>query len=133
MPAAIIELADAVVQDLDSHPFSQNFNIARAYLPRWKLEELTSIRVTVVPKDDVGERASRSQWQEEYQLDVAIQQRLGNDELAQMDDLIFLGQELADHFVDVGGHYKNDEEVIAFLRSRTAPIPFASAAVAVAA
>lgn len=98
MPAAIIELADAVVQDLDSHPFSQNFNIARAYLPRWKLEELTSIRVTVVPKDDVGERASRLQWQEEYQLDVAIQQRLGNDELAQMDDLIFLGQELADHF-----------------------------------
>ena len=42
-------------------------------------------------------------------------------------------QELADHFVDVGGHYKNDEEVIAFLRSRTAPIPFASAAVSVAA
>ncbi|MBL7985833.1 MAG: fatty acid desaturase, partial [Flavobacteriales bacterium] len=33
--------------------------------------------------------------------------------------------ELAKHFVDVGGHYKNDEEVIAFLRSRTSPIPFA--------
>jgi len=42
-------------------------------------------------------------------------------------------QELADHFVDVGGHYKNDEEVIAFLRSRTAPIPFASQVPAVAA
>ena len=42
-------------------------------------------------------------------------------------------QELADHFVDVGGHYKNDEEVIACLRSRTAPVAFASASVAVAA
>ena len=42
-------------------------------------------------------------------------------------------QELADRFVDVGGHYKNDEEVIAVLRSRVAPVPFASGAVAVAA
>ena len=33
---------------------------------------------------------------------------------------------LAEHFVDIGDLYKNDEEVIAFLRSRTAPIPFAS-------
>lgn len=31
---------------------------------------------------------------------------------------------LAAHFVDVGGQYRSDEEVIRFLRSRTAPIPF---------
>jgi len=31
---------------------------------------------------------------------------------------------LAKHFVNVGNVYKNDEEVIAFLRSRTAPVPF---------
>lgn len=31
---------------------------------------------------------------------------------------------LAQHFVNVGNVYKNDEEVIAFLRSRTAPVPF---------
>ena len=31
---------------------------------------------------------------------------------------------LAQHFVNVGDVYKNDEEVIAFLRSRTAPVPF---------
>lgn len=31
---------------------------------------------------------------------------------------------LAHHFVDIGGHYRNDAEVIAFLRSRTAPIPW---------
>ncbi len=35
---------------------------------------------------------------------------------------------LAQHFVDVGALYKDDAEVIAFLRSRTAPVPFASAA-----
>ena len=33
---------------------------------------------------------------------------------------------LAEHFVNVGNVYKNDEEVIAFLRSRTAPVPFAN-------
>jgi hypothetical protein len=98
MPAAILELADAVVADLNAATLSQPFTAARAYLPRFKLEELATIRVTVVPKDDVGERASRSQWQEDYQLDVAIQQRLGANETAQMDGLILLGQELADHF-----------------------------------
>jgi hypothetical protein len=46
----------------------------------------------------VGERASRAQWQEDYQLDVAIQQRLGANETAQMDALVLLGQELADYF-----------------------------------
>ena len=98
MPAAILELADAVVLDLNEATFSQPFVSQRAYLPRWKLEELATIRVTIVPKDDVGERASRVQWQEDYQLDVAIQQRLGTNETEQMDTLILLGQELADYF-----------------------------------
>ncbi len=98
MPAAIVQLADAVVADLNAATFSQAFTAQRSYLPRWKLEELATIRVTVVPKDDVGERASRAQWQEDYQLDVAIQQRLGANETAQMDALVLLGQELADYF-----------------------------------
>ena len=98
MPAAIVQLADAVVTDLNAATFSQSFTAQRSYLPRWKLEELATIRVTVVPKDDVGERASRAQWQEDYQLDVAIQQRLNANETAQMDALVLLGQELADYF-----------------------------------
>ena len=52
MPAAIIQLADAGVTDLNAATFSQALVVARAYLPRWKLEELTNVRVTVVPKDD---------------------------------------------------------------------------------
>ena len=98
MPAAIVELAEAVVTDLNAHTFSQPFTAQRCYLPRYRLEELTDIRVTVVPKDDVGQRASRSQWQEDYQVDLALQQRVGTDELSQMDGLILLGQELADYF-----------------------------------
>ena len=98
MPAAIVQLAAAVVADLNAATFSQPFTAQRSYLPRWKLEELATIRVTVVPKDDVGERASRAQWQEDYQLAVAIQQRLGANETAQMDALVLLGQELADYF-----------------------------------
>jgi hypothetical protein len=98
MPAVIVQLADAIVSDLNAASFSQPVVVQRTYLPRWKLEELATIRVSVVPKDDVGERASRAQWREDYQLDVAIQQRLGANEAAQMDGLILLGQELADYF-----------------------------------
>lgn len=98
MPAAIVQLADAIVADLNSHPFSQAFQAQRCYLPRWKLEDLATIRVSVVPKDDVGQRASRAQWQEDYQIDVAIQQHLTGDEQSLMDGLILLAQEIADYF-----------------------------------
>jgi hypothetical protein len=33
---------------------------------------------------------------------------------------------LAERFVDVGNNFQNDEEVIAFLRSRVVPIPFST-------
>ncbi len=33
--------------------------------------------------------------------------------------------QLAEHFVNVGGNFRSDEEVIAFLRSRVKPVPFA--------
>ena len=98
MSAVIVQLADAIVTDLNAATFSQSFIAQRTYLPRWKLEELAMIRVSVVPKDDVSERASRTQWQEDYQLDVAVQQKLGTNETTQMDGLLLLGQELADYF-----------------------------------
>ena len=98
MPQAqIISLADALVAELGNHAFNLTFEVERAYLPRYELKDLDEVRVTVVPKDDVGQRASRAQWQADYKIDLAIQQKLGDDELGQMDALILLGQELADH------------------------------------
>lgn len=98
MSAVIVQIADAIVSDLSENEFSQAFSIARTYLPRFKSEDLDEVRVSVVPKDDVGQRASRAQWQQDYKIDLAIQQKLGSDEQAQMDALILLGQELADYF-----------------------------------
>jgi fatty acid desaturase len=39
---------------------------------------------------------------------------------------------LAERFVDVGNNFQNDEEVIAFLRSRVVPIPFTANALTTA-
>ena len=98
MPAVIVQITDAIVADLNDQDFSLEFTAERTYLPRYKTEELEQVRVSVVPKDDVGQRASRAQWQQDYKIDLAIQQKLGDDEQAQMDALILLGQELADYF-----------------------------------
>jgi len=98
MPAVIVQIADAIVADLNDHDFSLEFTAERTYMPRYKTEELEQVQVSVVPKDDVGQRASRAQWQQDYKIDLAIQQKLGDDEQAQMDALILLGQELADYF-----------------------------------
>lgn len=100
MPAVIVEIADAVVADLNAHAFSRPFMAVRTYLPRYKLEDLADTQVSVVPKDDLGQRASRAQWQQDYKIDVAVQQKLGSNEQAQMDELLLLGQELTDYFKD---------------------------------
>lgn len=98
MPAVIVQIADAIVADLNDHDFSLEFTAERTYMPRYKTEDLEQVQVSVVPKDDVGQRASRAQWQQDYKIDLAVQQKLGDDEKTQMDALILLGQELSDYF-----------------------------------
>ena len=50
MPQAqIIELADAIVEQLNAHEFSETFTAERGYLPTFDLPDLNSLKVTVVP------------------------------------------------------------------------------------
>lgn len=118
MSAEIIQIADAIVADLNAHTFSQPLQAVRLYLPRYKLEDLTQIRVSVVPKDDVGERTSRSQWQQDYQIDLAIQQKLTSDGVSQLDPLLLLGQELADYFK----HHNPTGNLAVLIGCRYAPL-----------
>ena len=49
MAADILNLADAIVADLNGHSFSQPFTAERGYLPTFELPELGDLKVTVVP------------------------------------------------------------------------------------
>jgi hypothetical protein len=100
MPHAdIIELADAVVADLNGHAFSQPFTAERGYLPTFELPDLNALKVTVVPKEDGGKLDTRSSSTHDYAVDIGIQMKPPNVDNASLDPLVYLTQEIADYFL----------------------------------
>ena len=100
-PVPILELATAIVTALNAHTFSRSLTAVRAYQPSAKADELTTIRVSVVPKADDTVFNTRATDRNECQIDVAVQQRLpGNDtdalatRLAEADALMGLVDEI---------------------------------------
>ena len=97
MSAVIIQLANAVVSDLNAHAFSQNFTATRAYLPRFDLEGGTGLQVSVVPKTDVRQPATRAEDECTETIDIGVMQRLaktGAEEIAEVDGLMGLCEEV---------------------------------------
>ena len=97
--ADIINVADAVVTELNDHSFSQPLTAERGYLPTFELPEMNELKVTVVPKEDDGKLDTRTSSTHEYAIDIGIQKKpptIDNDDL---DPLMLLTQEVADHFL----------------------------------
>lgn len=98
MTAAILSLADAVVQELNGRPFSLSFVAKRAYRPQFTLAEMKSLHVTVVPKGLLINSLSRSSDSHEYQVDIAVQKKVDKEDAETLDPLMTLVEEIADHF-----------------------------------
>jgi hypothetical protein len=94
----MVDIADAVVSQLNAGSFSKAFTATRGYLPRFDLEEMGDLRVTVVPKSVEISTASRSGHQHDYGIDVAIQRKLEQEDAAEIDPLMDLVEEIADQF-----------------------------------
>ena len=99
MVAEIINLADAIVTDLNGHSFSQTFTAERGYLPTFELPELGTLQVTVVPKEDDGKLDTRASSSHGYAIDVGIQKKPTTIDNAELDPLVLLTQEVADFFL----------------------------------
>lgn len=96
--ALIVDIADAVVAELNDTAFSLPFTAVRAYRPVYELPEMSELHVTVVPRGVVISRSDRASHQQDYRVDVAVQKRLGAVEAVAMDPLMDLVEELCDHF-----------------------------------
>lgn len=94
----ILQVADAVVAELNATTFSQPLSVSRSYLPRVELTDLKILRVTVVPSSVTVAAASRSQTQRDVAIDVAVQKKLGQEQNASLDPLLALAEEIAEHF-----------------------------------
>ena len=100
MPQAdIIDVADAIVTELNATSFSQPFTAERGYLPTFDLQEMDQLKVTVVPKEDDGKLDTRSQSAHDYAIDIGVQKKPPTIDTADLDPLMLLVQEIADHFL----------------------------------
>ncbi len=94
----ITHVAESVVEELSAATFSQPIVVTRSYLPRVELADLKTLRVTVVPSSVLVVTASRGQTQRDVSIDVAVQKKLVNEQNADLDPLLALAEEIAEHF-----------------------------------
>lgn len=76
MAATIVQIADEVVDLLKPKVEENKGTIARSWLVREQLEDSQTLKVDVVPIEDDRSRETRSQWQENYVVEVAVRQRI---------------------------------------------------------
>lgn len=95
--ATIIDIADSVVAELNGHVFSQPVTAVRRYAPQFELAEMTALHVTVVPKGLNSTSLDRSRETFEYQIDLAVQQKVDPTN-PPLDELMTLTEEIADRF-----------------------------------
>jgi len=99
MAAEILNLADAIVTELNGHTFSLPFTSERGYLPTFDLQEMDELKVTVVPKEDDGKLDTRTASTHDYAIDIGVQKKPPAIDNTDLDPLMLLVQEIADHFL----------------------------------
>lgn len=94
----IVEIADAVVTELNGMDLKSPLQAQRHYVPSFELKDMSDLRTTVVPKGLVISKSDRSNNTFDVQIDVAIQKKFNNGSNAEIDPLMELVQEIADQF-----------------------------------
>jgi len=96
--AVLVDIADAVVAELNGHTFSQEFTAARSYRPVYSREEMKDLHVTVVPAGFTIELAGRNQSQTDYVVEVGVQHAPETLDTAALDSLMGLVEEIVTFF-----------------------------------
>lgn len=95
--ATIIQIADAVVAQLNAGAFSQPLTAERHYVPSFELADMETLHVTVVPRAISSSSLDRSRDAFTYEIDLAVQKKSDMAQ-ASLDALMALVEEIADHF-----------------------------------
>ena len=94
--AVITDIADAVAAEINAGSYSQELTAQRLLLPRFDLEDMKTLQVTVVPKAVTTVPGGRAHNQHDYVIDVAVQQKLRTTDDSEIDGLLTLVDEIAD-------------------------------------
>ena len=94
--ALIVDIADELVDALNAAEFTLEFEATRGYVPSFEFADMETIHLTVIPKGLTKLRVTRADSQEDYKVDVAVQQKVEAVDAANLDPLMSLVEELAD-------------------------------------
>jgi len=90
----VVDIAEAVVTELNGESFSIPFTAQRSYLPVYDLREMSELKVTVIPRSVTSTLASREASDELYAVMIGMQKKLEPEELDDVDALVTLMEEL---------------------------------------
>lgn len=93
-----MQVAAAITAELNATEFSQSFTAVRGYIPMYKLDEIDSLKVTVMLRTDERENIARGMTGNRVTVDVAIQKRFDSHANSAIDPLMVLGREIQRHF-----------------------------------
>ncbi|MGE4157707.1 MAG: hypothetical protein AB7F75_01265 [Planctomycetota bacterium] len=94
MTHTIVAIADQVVFALNASVLSQPLTAERRFRVEFGLDELETLRVSVVPKA-VNQRAiTRSKEMFDYEIDIGIQQKIPSEDNVDIEPLLALAEEI---------------------------------------
>jgi hypothetical protein len=92
--STVVDIADAIVTALNGGTFSQAFTATRKFAPILDLKELSTLHVTVVPKESATTISTRASDLIDEVVDVAIQKKVTAKEGAPVDAMMKLVDEV---------------------------------------
>ena len=97
--AILIDIADAVAAELNSRAWGCDaFMAIRQNIPRANRVDMGNLHVTVVPKSYKRQRVTRDRYSANVECFIGIQKGLRGDTNGETDDLVSLGESIADYF-----------------------------------
>jgi len=90
----IIDLVDLVVAGLNLQTWTVPFTATRTYRPVFDLKDMTTLRVSVVPKALVIAASSRASSMRDLVIDIGVQKKLIAAGQVDMDDLMDTTEEI---------------------------------------
>jgi len=95
--SVILDIADAVVASLNAGSFTLEFEAERKYQPVFELQDMQTLHVSVVPKSLAITTAARDSGFFDVAIDIGVQKKVNADQPAELDALMNLVEQIADH------------------------------------
>jgi hypothetical protein len=96
--STVLNVADAVVAQLNTASLSQPVVAERLYVPNFDLQDMQDLRVTVVPRELHVRGLDRGRNSYEAEIDLAVQKKFKKGDAAEIDPLVAFVEEIADLF-----------------------------------